>query len=51
MGSETYDNILILCPKHHKEFDLGNRQILTHNANWIAFMLNNKQYAIDLSRK
>ena len=27
-GTETPDNILILCPNHHKEFDLGKREII-----------------------
>jgi len=25
-GEETLENILLLCPNHHKEFDLGNRE-------------------------
>lgn len=47
-GPETPDNILILCPNHHKEFDLGNRKILEKTKEKIVFELNGKEYTIDL---
>jgi len=47
-GSETPDNILILCPNHHKEFDLGNRKILEKTKDKIVFELNGKKYDIEL---
>lgn len=48
-GPETPENILILCPNHHKEFDLGEREIITHTKEIIVFKLNgSKEYAIPL---
>ncbi|MGA2385924.1 MAG: HNH endonuclease [Candidatus Bathyarchaeia archaeon] len=48
-GPETPDNILVLCPNHHKEFDLGNRNLINHSAERIVFELNGNKYDIDLS--
>lgn len=48
-GPETPDNILILCPNHHKEFDIGKRRIIEHTKNEIIFEMNEKRYVIDLS--
>lgn len=48
-GLEAPDNILILCPNHHKEFDLGHREILSHNKDSIRFRLNNVEHSVDLS--
>lgn len=48
-GSEAPDNILILCPNHHKEFDLGNKEIITYNKEGIRFRLNAVEYHVDLS--
>ena len=47
-GRETPDNILILCPNHHKEFDYGNRIIIQHTKEQIEFKLNGIQHKIDL---
>ena len=47
-GRETPENILILCPNHHKEFDFGNRNILEHNKEKINFILNEQEYFISL---
>jgi 5-methylcytosine-specific restriction endonuclease McrA len=47
-GRETPDNILILCPNHHKEFDYGNRIINQHSTDKIVFELNGTNYEIDL---
>ena len=47
-GRETPDNILILCPNHHKEFDFGERIIKKHTSSLIEFELNGKMYKIDL---
>jgi HNH endonuclease len=49
MGNELPSNILILCPNHHKEFDLSNRVIHNHNQDHIIFEMNNKIYDINLS--
>ena len=45
---ETPDNILILCPNHHKEFDLGEREVLEHNSEYVRFLLNGNEYKISL---
>lgn len=50
-GPETPDNLLILCPNHHKEFDLGNKKIISHTKDRIKFELNGKLVEIDLSLK
>ncbi len=46
---ETPDNILILCPNHHKEFDLGKREVIDHNSEFIHFILNGEVHRISLS--
>lgn len=48
-GRETLDNILLLCPNHHKEFDYGKLEILNHNKAEIEFKLNDNQYKISLT--
>jgi 5-methylcytosine-specific restriction protein A len=47
-GNETLDNILILCPNHHKEFDWGERQIIERNSESITLVLNGRTYRIGL---
>jgi 5-methylcytosine-specific restriction protein A len=47
-GRETPDNILLLCPNHHKEFDLGDRKISQHNKDKITFVMNGEEYTISL---
>ncbi|MHB8560035.1 MAG: HNH endonuclease [Thermoplasmataceae archaeon] len=48
-GPETPDNILILCPNHHKEFDYGKRERLERTKDKVKFMLNGVNYSIDIS--
>jgi len=48
-GPETPKNILILCPNHHKEFDLGDRKIIEHTNDRIVFELNGHRFDIDLT--
>lgn len=48
-GPETPDNILILCPNHHKEFDLGNKKIIERTKEKIVFDLNDQRYDIQLT--
>jgi 5-methylcytosine-specific restriction endonuclease McrA len=48
-GSETPDNIILLCPNHHKEFDLGIRKILKHTKDKFNFSMNNKIFKVNLS--
>lgn len=50
-GPETPDNILILCPNHHKEFDYGDREIIEHTKRSIIFKMNGKKFEIDLELK
>lgn len=48
-GMETPENILILCPNHHKEFDLGKREIIKHTKDVVEFRLNDVDYTVKLS--
>jgi putative restriction endonuclease len=48
-GPETPDNILILCPNHHKEFDFGDKQIIKRNKEKIIFILNSTKYEVSLA--
>jgi|YelNatPaOPRAMG01_1025707.scaffolds.fasta_scaffold165500_2 hypothetical protein len=48
-GPETPDNLLILCPNHHKEFDYGDLEIIQHTKELIIFQLNGSNYCIPLS--
>jgi predicted restriction endonuclease len=48
-GRETLDNIILLCPNHHKEFDFGNLEIKLHDKRQIDFILNGKRYKIKLT--
>lgn len=47
-GTELPSNIILLCPNHHKEFDLGKKEILKRNDEVVVVMLNEKEYSIDL---
>jgi len=47
-GRETPDNIILLCPNHHKEFDFGDREILEHTKEKIHLVLNGQEYTISL---
>ncbi len=47
-GGETPNNILLLCPNHHKEFDYGDRNILLHDKEKVHFTLNGQQHKISL---
>ncbi|MEM0135534.1 MAG: HNH endonuclease, partial [Thermoplasmatales archaeon] len=46
---ETPDNIIILCPNHHKEFDLGKREVIEHNSECARFILNGEELRISVS--
>lgn len=48
-GRETLENIILLCPNHHKEFDLGQLEIKLHDLSNIEFRLNEQDYKIKLS--
>lgn len=45
-GNENKENILILCPNHHKEFDFGKREIIKHTTKNIKFKLNDIDYEL-----
>ncbi len=47
-GEETPDNIIILCPNHHKEFDLGDKEIIKHTGKIVIFKMGNKKHKISL---
>ncbi len=48
-GRETPDNILILCPNHHKEFDFGKRVIISKSLDEVVFTINEMRYCVKLS--
>lgn len=47
-GREASDNIILLCPNHHKEFDLGNTQIIKRDVQQIKILLNGHNHTISL---
>lgn len=48
-GNENPKNIILLCPNHHKEFDLGKCEIIKHNDNEITFKLNENNHSLSLT--
>lgn len=46
-GRECLDNIILLCPNHHKEFDLGKLEIIDHKNKTLELFLNNNKYKIE----
>lgn len=48
-GKETPQNIILLCPNHHKEFDFGKRKIISHKENVFEFELNGKKHKINMT--
>jgi 5-methylcytosine-specific restriction enzyme A len=51
LGLETPDNILILCPNHHKEFDLGDLNIIEQTEDLIHLKLNGRDYKLQIGTK
>ena len=47
-GKEVEENIILLCPNHHKEFDYGSLNIIEHTKEIIVFELNDKNHTINL---
>lgn len=47
-GTELPSNIILLCPNHHKEFDLGKKDILERDEKVLIVVLNESKYSIDL---
>lgn len=50
-GQSVLGNLLVLCPNHHKEFDLGKREILKQTTYRISGKLNGKAFDIQLPQK
>ena len=50
-GNEAPNNILILCPNHHKEFDYGKLVIEKHTKKKVVFNLNGVKHEISLLLK
>ena len=50
-GKETPDNILLLCPNCHKEFDLGDRKTISRSKTEIEFSINGLRHKINLTVK
>lgn len=48
-GNEKPENIILLCPNHHKEFDLGHCKIKEHTKDKLKFFMNGKEYELILS--
>jgi len=45
-GRSRLGNLLVLCPNHHKEFDWGDRRIVTQTWRHVSGMLNGKRFDI-----
>ena len=45
-GKELWNNIILLCPNHHKEFDYGKREIILHNEKLIKFKIGEEEFII-----
>jgi len=50
-GNEKPENIILLCPNHHKEFDLGHCEIKEHTKDKLRFIMNGTRYELSLSIK
>jgi predicted restriction endonuclease len=48
-GPELPENIIILCPNHHKEFDLGDTSIISYANGLLEFTMNGQTYKVTLS--
>lgn len=47
-GRSTLGNLLVLCPNHHKEFDLGERVVYEVSASRVRGTLNGRRFDIHL---
>jgi predicted HNH restriction endonuclease len=45
-GKELWNNIILLCPNHHKEFDLGNSSVLLNDGEKVKLRINSNEYEI-----
>lgn len=46
--SSTVDNLVVLCPNHHKEFDLGELEIFYRELDIVEGILNGKHFQFQL---
>lgn len=49
-GKSVLGNLLVLCPNHHKEFDLGDLRILDQSPSRVRGMLNGVRFEVDTAR-
>lgn len=47
-GQSVIGNLLVLCPNHHKEFDVGDGEILEQSTDMIRGRLNGRDFEIRL---
>ncbi len=47
-GQSIIGNLIVLCPNHHKEFDLGEPDIFIQNKHIISGILNERNFEINL---
>lgn len=45
-GKEISENIILLCPNHHKEFDLKDRKIIERSSSKLKFSMGEKTYEV-----
>jgi len=45
-GKELWNNIILLCPNHHKEFDIGLSETIEHSDKYIKFNIGENEYTI-----
>ncbi len=48
-GKDVLENILVLCPNHHKLFDFGEKIIITHDNKICVVKINRKRFEANLS--
>lgn len=48
-GAESAENIILLCPNHHKEFDLGNLHAVIFEEDRVRIELNGNSYILSLA--
>lgn len=49
-GQSIIGNLVVLCPNHHKEFDLGDLKIMEQNEKILIGVLNNKEFKIKFQK-
>ncbi|GMX57940.1 MAG: HNH endonuclease [Candidatus Izemoplasmatales bacterium] len=49
-GKTKAENLIVLCPNHHKEFDLGELEITQYDKKSVCGVLNGKKFKINLEK-